>query len=348
MDDALARGRTKSAGAPIRVLFCAEPKFFQPLAVAATSVIANAPGATLDFHVMTCDRDTAAEDKLRQCFAGHAKATLSIHHVDPGRVGDFFVDQHITKETYLRLLAPDVLPRDIERIIYLDCDLIVLDDLRDLWRHDLGGRTLAAAPDYPRIASVISPERFDLLGMPAGSTYVNAGVLVMDLIRWRREDVTRRLADYIARMGARLALHDQDAINAVLCDDISLLDCRWNVQTKLYLCRRASWPQDHAATLTARRDPAILHFTGPQKPWLFRSRTPRKRDYLRYQRLTPWRDATPPLAGPLQRAEYRLDRALSSVGVDYLQPIYYATRLPAKLGLVHDPYAATSQAAARP
>ena len=347
MDDRSFDGATTDQAAPMSILFCAEPKYFQPLAVAATSVMVNAQEAALDFHVLTCDRDAAAERKLARCFSHRRNVSLTIHHVDPALVSGFFVHRYLKKECYLRLLASRLLPDDIKKIIYLDCDVVAVADLRPLWTHELNGRLLAAAPDFPRIPQVRSRERLSALGIPATFTYVNSGVLVLDLERWRRESVAERLADYIVRMGSRLDLHDQDAINAVLWNDIYLLDYRWNVQARIYRCNRRSDPDDFDATRGARQEPAIIHYTGSEKPWLFRSRIPRKMAYLRYQRMTPWPDAGPRLASRLQRAEYRCARALSSVGIDYLQVLHYARRLPVKLKLMRDPFLASDKTTLR-
>ncbi|SHE59444.1 Lipopolysaccharide biosynthesis protein, LPS:glycosyltransferase [Loktanella atrilutea] len=336
-------GVTAGAAEPMAILFCAEPKYFEPLAVAATSVVANAPGAAIDFHVLTCDHDDAAERALARCLAHGPRVSLTVHHVDPGLVNGFFVDRYLKKECYLRLLAAQVLPDAVKKVIYLDCDVVAVADLRSLWSDGLNGRLLAAAPDFPLIPQVRSRERLAALGIPAAFTYVNSGVLVMDLDRWRREAVAERLAAFIDRMGSRLDLHDQDAINAVLWDDINLLDYRWNVQARIYRCSRRSDPAEFRATRDARRAPAIIHYTGSEKPWLFRSRIPCKRAFRRYQAMTPWPDAGPRLASGWQRAEYRCDRALSSIGIDYLQVLYYARRLPAKLRLAGSTGASTTQ-----
>lgn len=318
----------------MRILFCANPEYFQHLAVAAASVIDNARGATIDFHVLTCDRDPGAEAKLEEGFAGFERVSLRIHHVDERALGGLFVDRYLTKECYLRLLAAEILPSDVEKVIYLDCDVVVLEDLRRLWAEDLGGKLLAAAPDYPRVPLVLSRDRLLSLGIPAGFTYMNSGVLVIDLARWRQTHATERLLAFVRQRGSDLALHDQDAINAVLFNEIKTLDCRWNLQARMYRCGRRAAPHDYDATREARRRPAIIHYTGSEKPWLFRSRTSRKRDYLRYLRRTPWRDAKPVLTSRAQSLEYSFDRLLSSFGIDVLQLLYYAKRVAEKLGLI--------------
>jgi lipopolysaccharide biosynthesis glycosyltransferase len=163
---------------------------------------------------------------------------------------------------------------------------------------------------------------------------VNSGVLLLDLERWRREHLTRRLFDYIEHHGAALEFWDQDAINAVLHEVILVLDCRWNLQARMYRSGRRAFPMEFEATRGARRRPAIVHYTGSEKPWLLRSRTARKGDYFRYLDKTAWRGVPPPSATVMQRAEHRIDRLLSRVGIDYLEVLHQMRRAPRKLGLL--------------
>lgn len=318
--------RTSLPSGPMTVLFCANPGYFQHLAAAARSVAETSPDAVIDFHVLTCDSDPDAERKLRNSLS-EDRLSLTMHHVSDSRLKDFFVDKFMSKECYLRIFAPEVLSPDLGRVLYLDCDLVVLDDLRPLWGTPLGGKAVGAAPDYPRVPSVISPDRRRRLGIPLDQTYVNSGVLLIDLVRWRQLGLTRKVLDYVERMGSELEFYDQDAINAVLSDELYLLDCRWNLQARMYACGRRAFPLEFEATREARRRPAVLHYTGSEKPWLFRSRIPRKGDYFAALSRTQWSGAMPPLKGSAQRLEYRFGRALALMGFDYMQAPYYLRRL---------------------
>ncbi|MRX51924.1 glycosyltransferase family 8 protein [Paracoccus sp. S-4012] len=308
------------------VLFCANPGYFQHLAAAARSVADTSPGSAVDFHVLTCDSDAEAERKLRDSLSDD-RLSLTIHRVGDARLNDFFVDKFMSKECYLRIFAPEVLSSDLDRVLYLDCDLVVLDDLRPLWESALGGKAVGAAPDYPRLPSVISPTRRRQLGIPLDQVYVNSGVLLIDLVRWRKLGLTRRILDYVETMGPALEFYDQDAINAVLSDELFLLDCRWNLQARMYACGRQAFPLEFEATREARRRPAILHYTGSEKPWLFRSRIPRKGDYFAALSRTQWAGALPRVQGSAQRLEFRFGRMLALMGFDYMQAAHYLRRL---------------------
>lgn len=297
------------------VVFCAGRGFFQHAAVAALSLATVARGRVA-IHVLTCDADPEVEARLRKTLHPYPRVEVCVWRVDPARLAGLFVDRHLSMETYLRFLAPEVLPRDIARVVYLDCDVIVLDDIARLACTDLGGKAVGAVADcdWPDAGS---RDRLTGLGLGPQHVYVNAGVLVMDLARWRRDRLAERLLGYCTEQGSRLLRHDQDALNAVLMDDICLLDRRWNLQV-LLLSRWAKrgLAQDHAATAAARSNPAILHFSTGEKPWRFRAWTRRKALYFAYRDQTAWRGERPAGLSAPQRLEHDLSRLLLRAGLD--------------------------------
>ncbi len=254
----------------INILFCATPDFFQHVAVAAVSaVLSSSTSRGIRLHVMTCDPDAAAEARLRETFRPFAHVEVTVYRVDGNRVDTLFANGHVTRETYLRLLAPEVLPAGIERLLYLDSDVVVVDNIAELYDVDLHSAPLAAALDGRW--GPASSERLQALGIDP-ERYVNAGVLLLDLARWRREALAERVLAFAAAKGSLLLRHDQDALNAVLGPDILQLDRRWNLQTfMLGRAVRTLMPMDFQATAAARRSPGLIHFSTDQKPWKYRA-----------------------------------------------------------------------------
>ncbi len=299
----------------MHLLFCADRPFFRHAAVAAVSA-ASATRGPLQVHLLTCDSCPEEEARFRAALAPFAHVGISVHRVPATRLEGLFVDRHLSPAAYLRFLAPEVLPEAVQRVLYLDCDLIVLDDVAQLLRLDLQGRAVAAAPDLGW-KDAAQATRFRTLGIPLDRPYVNSGVLLMDLGRWRRDGLSQKLFDYVARHGSLLLRHDQDALNAVLADDIHLLDRRWNLQVLLLSpWAKRALPEDRQATVAARRDPAILHFSTADKPWNFRVWTRRRELYFRFRARTPWSRAVPEGLSAAQAWEYDLARRLLRLGLD--------------------------------
>lgn len=298
----------------IDVLFCANPGYFQHLAVAAVSLAATSRHPSLVIHVLASCADPAAEAMLRSALRPFANVALIIRHLDDLPAIRRQRLPATNPEFYLRLLVEDILDPGIDRIVYLDCDLVLCAPVEELFACDLGGKVLAAVPDFGDFAGPES--RFRSLGLRLGHVYVNSGVMVINLRLWRSEGISDLLFEYLSGRPFEPAHKDQDALNAVLQDRIALVDWRWNLQSVWF----TSWahkahPGAYAAAAAARARPGILHYTGPDKPWTFRSGASNRSAYFRYLALTPWKDAVP-MPGRAERLEYVLCVRLLTLGID--------------------------------
>jgi lipopolysaccharide biosynthesis glycosyltransferase len=181
-------------------------------------------------------------------------------------------------EASFPLLLPDLLPQSVDRVLFLDPDVLFLDDISKLWEIDLENRCLAAVADQaiPRCSSPRGVKGRARLGIPDGAPYFNAGVMLIDVLQWRNNEIPEQASDYI-RQTDRLDFSHQEALNAVLWKDWLPLDPKWN----------------RIASLTARRysadgpadtlDTAIVHFAGRFKPWKMKvagSYSAKYEDYL--------------------------------------------------------------------
>ena len=216
------------------------------------------------------------------------------------------------RTTFQRLLVADLLPASVERAIWLDCDVIVAADLGRLWDEDLGGHHLLAAQDMavPFVSSRLGVPRFAALGIPAGAPYFNAGVMVVNIARWRRDDVAGRVARYLADRGSAL-FWDQEGLNAVLHDGWGEVNVRWNVNAAL--AGRAFYRPRHltpAAQRAVAEDPWILHYCGNLKPWrIHDTGDPARQRYFDHLDRTAWAGWRPsPTRGRRLAAAYETSR----------------------------------------
>jgi lipopolysaccharide biosynthesis glycosyltransferase len=167
--------------------------------------------------------------------------------------------RHISRATYARLLLASSLAATVSRVLYLDADILVLDDLGPICRLDLDGAVLGAVRDR-RLDTYIKAGNTTLAGRPIPRVrdYFNAGVLLIDVARWRAERISEKALDYLERYPHSL-YSDQDALNAA-CDGVwKKLDSRWNYY-------QIDLERPIANISTAQR-PAIIHFQGCLKPW---------------------------------------------------------------------------------
>ncbi len=176
---------------------------------------------------------------------------------------------HISMSTYSRLFMGELLPSTLGKVIYLDGDIVVASDITKLWHVDLKGRPAAAVRDAGHPWH-FSSRGIDCkkLGCSPGDAYFNAGVIVVDLVAWRKGSSGESALSYIIDNREKIEFSDQDGLNATWAAQWHELGPVWNCQSELNLYPFASSsPYTSKDFLAARREPAIIHFSGPKKPW---------------------------------------------------------------------------------
>jgi lipopolysaccharide biosynthesis glycosyltransferase len=249
------------------------------------SLIANAEGN--EIHVYLILDNVSTEVLARSIrYLWHICPSLNILRADPGDVVGFPVNGHATVATYFRLLLPGLLPNKLNKVIFIDSDTIVTTNLRELWTTPLQGKALAAVPDHwlsCRDHGYVHGE------------YFNAGIMLIDLERWRSTDILGKGRSFAKANPHRLRHWDQDVLNHVFKDDWLPIGERWNACPHLYglLPEFNLDPAQLTATeKLAISNPAIIHFAGPGpvKPWNARCIHPLKDHYLQSKSKTPWAD----------------------------------------------------------
>lgn len=138
----------------------------------------------------------------------------------------------IPETAYYRIAIPELFrDKGLERILYLDCDMIALTDISELWEVDLSGYILAAVEDAG------FHHRLEKMAVACDSTkYFNSGFMLINMEKWLSENVTKRVLRYIHDNPEKLKFHDQDALNAILHDQWLQLHPKWNAQS--YIMKR--------------------------------------------------------------------------------------------------------------
>lgn len=196
--------------------------------------------------------------------------------VDPGRCrivgiavpdslfGEAACKKRLSKETYYRLYAAEFLPREVNRILYLDPDIVINGNLNELYYTDMGDKLFAAASHNNRLINSFNIRR---LGMNKNSKYSNAGVMLINLALLRSENRTEELMDYLEENNSRLLLEDQDVFNALYSGRTLSLDPNIFNMDELTFTRLKRRLGYGGAMNFARNRTVIIHFNGKNKPW---------------------------------------------------------------------------------
>jgi lipopolysaccharide biosynthesis glycosyltransferase len=268
----------------IHCVFSTDDNFCQHLAATLASLLVNNKQYLFHLHVVAGDVSEVNRRKIRSLVETFGNAELSFYEFDEKPYQHLRIDGHIRLASYFRLFLPQILPDDLDKVIYLDADVIVRGDVAELWKMDLGTSYIAGAFDPYSEGSVLR------LGLPLSHKYINAGVLVVNLHLWREENLVRRFIQYAEDNSDILTFHDQDTLNGVCNGRITDLSLRWNFQAKTKKLDLKNSDLSEQSVEEIMNDIRIVHFTTQKKPWNYRDDVKYEHEYLYYLSLGDWRD----------------------------------------------------------
>lgn len=281
----------------MNIVCCTDHNYIMPTGVMICSACVNHQDCTITFHVV-CNDDVTEEDKqdLKNITSQYNhKIEFITAPVFTKKALYFPVNKHITITTYYRLFLTELLPYDIDKIIYLDGDLIVRHSLKDLYESNINSFAIAAIPDMDEGQIYL----YNNLKYKQSLGYFNAGVLLINLKYWRKHKLLNKFIDFIINNPERIKYHDQDILNFVLRENKVKLPLKYNVQDGFFRKKlNISWEYEDDLK-EAINNPVIVHFTcGNNKPWNKGCDVPYKEEFFKYRNLTKWKDE------PLKKIAY--------------------------------------------
>ncbi len=262
----------------IPVVTASDENYAPYLSVMLSSLLDHvSKDVSLNIYVIDDEISTSSKEKLAETVQHHSdKATIEYLTVDGQIYEDFLVSDHITTTAYYRISLPKILKQyNYQKVLYIDADTLILDDVAELYQADLQGKTIGAVIDPGQTKAL------ERLGVDSEDYYFNSGVMVMDIKRWNEKGITEKTIDFLKNNSDRIIYHDQDALNAVLYEDWAALHPRWNMQTSLIFDRHpAPTKQYEKAYKEGNATPAIVHFTGHDKPWNTLEDHPYQEEYM--------------------------------------------------------------------
>ena len=244
---------------PIHIALTFDDNFWAPAYATMRSVcLFTRRRSDLVFHL--CHRTLTAEHRADlEAITAEFPVELRWYDLD---ASDLFQDvarrmpenKRLSNIVYARLMIDRLVGPDVERVLYLDCDMLVRDNIEKLFDIDMEGKPIAAVRDS--IGAFITARR-DLKGnrdiFDIADPYFNAGMVLIDVGQWRAADIMGRMEQALKDGVMQRIYYDQDFLNLVFANNWLVLPWRWN-------------------TIDARHaheglDPAILHYTGEAKPW---------------------------------------------------------------------------------
>ncbi|MBT2771763.1 glycosyltransferase family 8 protein [Halomonas sp. ISL-60] len=278
----------------ITIVLCADEGYVdKAAAVMASTICHSQTPEALHFYLLGYQLSTHTHQRLHNWFTT-LPASLTVIEAESSSWPESALGR-FGPAAMLRLGMHNWLPSSCQKVIYLDCDLVVLDDIANVSSFDMEG-----AP----IASVANLQGTEQSRMGLGfQDYFNSGVLVVDLEGWKARNVLDQVDRILKQHDYALNYPDQDALNLIF-QDWYRLPMRWNMQPYAYpavekkVAHYANWQKELEHAI---REPAIVHFIGARKPWHANSRHPLTYLYQHYLSLTPWQPSVSVPPPPLQQ-----------------------------------------------
>jgi lipopolysaccharide biosynthesis glycosyltransferase len=277
-------------------ILCATDNNFAPYCgVMLTSVFENNKEHVCRVYILV-DQSLKKKNSTRLIKLGEKYGqTISFINVDMSSFDNYPLlhdGDHISIAAYYRLFVGELLPKSVNRVLYLDGDIIVTGDLSKLWEIDMTEKAVAAVSE----SGVCVGKRPRSLHYPEKEGYFNSGVLLINLDYWRAIGVGRQCIDFIEKHHDILVFHDQDVLNAVLWDKKRFIHMTYNflVYNLMDGIFNRMSIDIQKEILDTSKNPCIIHYASAYKPWsVVYYNMPYLKEWKFYKKLSPWPNSLP-------------------------------------------------------
>ena len=278
----------------MNVLYGLDNNFVPQTATSMMSLCLNNKKAKkINFYLFSCGVSEENKNKLKKMVK---KQKRNIEFIEINNIEEHFNFKFdVTgwpKVTLSRLLMDKLLPKNIDKILYIDGDTIVRGSIETLWNTKMDNSIIAAS-----IEPTVSKERKERLQM-LNYPYCNAGVMLINLKLWRQINATQLIFDFYKKFNGNLFACDQDAINGSLKEYVKIISPKYNYfnvfdQYPYYFLRRNVKPAKYISKKKfreARKNPVIIHYLGEERPWRLGNKHRFRKDFYNYLNQTEWHD----------------------------------------------------------
>ncbi len=279
----------------INIVFASDNNYAQHTAVAMASVLVNTKvPQKIQFYLIDDEIQPENKEKITKTVQ-NLGGNIEFIKIKNSKLEDCYVSGELSRASYFRLDIANILDESIEKIIYLDCDLLVYDDIEKMWQLDMDGKPVAATCDLGIMASArVRKQKNKFIGLPFDAPYFNAGVLMMDLKKWRDGNYAEAIIALATQN--KYPNHDQDALNKFFMNNWQEIPLRWDVIPPVFnlFLKIVTKPDLRQKAIEAKLNPAIFHYAGGYKPWEYEIHNGFNDKYYEYLKLTEYKDAKMP------------------------------------------------------
>ena len=243
------------------VAFCISDNYSSIVAVTLQSFVDHHTNESVFiFHIVSEAMSADYLAYLKSVIAPRPSWQLVYHPIEKKNLAHIPTGP-FTIHTWYRIFLDQLLPEEVEKVLYLDADTLIASSIDELFQIPLENVAIGAAKDQQNFI-IATKQR---IGLPQQHTYVCAGVLLMNLSYWRKHNIAQQILDWAIANAHRLGCPDQDAINVVLREKTVVLPAKWGIIARNFLYD-AFYQTEEAAE--AYHHPCIIHYAGCA-PWYY-------------------------------------------------------------------------------
>ena len=269
----------------INICYATDANYIPHMCASMASILSNAAtGDDYNFYILGNKIPQQAKQKIEKLKSKIRNFSITYFNIENDDFKNCPITgyvNYITKATYYRFKIPELL-WNIDRVLYLDSDTIVTTDISELYNVDMEENYIAAVPE------AYNQHHKKRLEIDGDNYYCNAGVILMNLNKIRRDGIDKLLFEYAEHPTRKIIYQDQDILNEVLKYKIKYLPLAWNLQHDA-IFYTDSYPYHKKEKYNAVSAPKLIHFTNKYKPWHYKCQNPYKKQYLKYLKKTCFR-----------------------------------------------------------
>ncbi len=269
-----------SAAESFHLAFCVDDNYLRPMGATVMSILEHNPGRHFTVHVLAFSVSDDNRRRLQQLDA-HAQVSVRLHIVDPaafGALSRYLANSYYSLAIFSRLVIPDLLKDETERVTYLDADILCAGSVDELAAMDVSQDIALTVMDAP----VTVQRRCKALGLQHGR-YFNAGFMHINLRNWLAQAISEQAFEMLASAQGDMRFPEQDALNRILDGRARYIDGKYNyIYDMVYDLDR------DIRTMRPIGDAVFLHFAGAVKPWAAWSGHAATEMYRKYHARSPW------------------------------------------------------------
>lgn len=270
----------------MNIVFITDDAYTQHAGVMLESLFQTNKGIYANIYCLSFSLCQENKDKLRVVCQDRAKLTFIEGKDQQDFLKSLAVGGNVKQWNpimYLKCFMHLLLPNDVQRLLFLDVDMVINHDLKPLFEMELYGKVVAGADDWKY--SYLHKER---IGLSTMDEYINSGVLLVDVEKWRNM-AQKCSMDAFLKKNKTDIINDQDVFALYFKGKILLIEQKWNVTTYWFERKPRIMDKYLPQLVEVRCNPYIIHFCEPIKPWFKECRHPYVKLYKRYLKETPWK-----------------------------------------------------------